>query len=155
MGIDLSGRTRPVDPGLGRSDFPGIGRFTSLGRFCHRATLDGCKGSAPKGRPRRCHSLREAGGRVCGIDRHILGQQDRSLIQSLGHTHDLDARPGIPGHDGALDGCRSSPARKQGAVQVETAQTRGLQHLGLENLAIGNNAGRIQIKTAEGLDRLG
>jgi hypothetical protein len=40
-------------------------------------------------------------------------------------------------------------------VQVETAEAGGVEHLGLEDLAIGDDAGGIDLEALEGLDGLG
>ena len=58
-------------------------------------------------------------------------------------TNDL---PGfrVTRHDRPLDRGSPTPARQKGAMQVETPQTRGLKNGGLQDLAIGDDAGRIE-----------
>jgi hypothetical protein len=92
---------------------------------------------------------RQGGGGVVRADVQDFGQQDRALVETFGHAHDLDAGLFVAGHDGALDRRRAAPARQQRAVQVEAAQTRRLQHLGLQNLAVGDDAGGVDVQALE------
>lgn len=95
------------------------------------------------------HALGQAGGRIVGMDVHDLGQDDRALVQTLAHPHDLGAGLVVAGHDGALDrgGPRASAARA--AMQVEAAQTRRLQHFRFQDLAIGDDAGGVEFQALE------
>ncbi len=128
----------------------GIGRLADLFRAGDAAALDGGQRPGPQAGADVRHALGQAGGGVVGADVHDLGQQDGPLVQTLGHAHDLDAGLAVAGHDGALDRGGAAPARQQRAMQVETAQTRRLQHLGLEDLAVGDDAGGIEIQALEG-----
>ena len=155
MGVDLGRRAGPVDPGLGRSDLLRIGRFAGLGRALDRPAFDGGQRPGPEAGADVGHAFAEAGGGVVGADVENLGQQDRALVEALGHAHDLDAGLAVAGHDGPLDGGGAAPAGQQGAVQVETAEPGRVEHLALEDLAVGDDAGGVDLEAAEGLDRLG
>ena len=59
-------------------------------------------------------------------------------VQPHVHLHDGDAGFGIPCPDGTLDGRGTAPARQQGAVHVDAAQTRRIEHGLGQDQAIGH-----------------
>jgi hypothetical protein len=98
--------------------------------------------------------VQRAGG-VEAVDAHLLGHQDRPLVEALAHPHHLDAGHRVAGHDRPLDRGRAAPAGQQAGVQVEAALAGRIQHRLHQDLAEGDDDGRVEVQGLEGCDLLG
>src|SRR5580698_9859030 len=56
------------------------------------------------------------------MNRNYFTHRYLSGIEAGIHSHDINASPGVAGHNCALDWCGAAPTRQQGGVQVQTAQ---------------------------------
>ena len=91
----------------------------------------------------------QAGGGVGLADLNRLRQQDRAGIEAGLHLLDLNPGLSIAGHDGTLDRCRATPARQQGAVQVEAAKTRRIKRTLWQDLPEGDDNRGIKVERLE------
>ncbi len=108
----------------------------------HRAAAR--SGSPVPPAPRHQPCAKSGQGVVQGLrrglwrDRQPAHLAHGSGVEALRHAHDGDARPGVAGHDGALDGCRAAPARQERGMDIE-ASSRGASRNGLgQEQAIGH-----------------
>ena len=138
----------------------GEGRTLSWSIGVSRPVYDGVREQRVRGRPdvrcrggvRRCGDVGRGG--VLRRDGRLFAQQDRALVETFGHPHDLHARHPVSRHDGALDRGGAAPAGQEAGVDVEASVERGIQHLTQQDLAVGHDHRRIEIERAERLDLL-
>ena len=63
--------------------------------------------------PQYGKTIVQAGGGVAGQDRQAALEQHRPGVQTFIHLHDGDAGLAVASLEGAMDGCRTAPARQQ------------------------------------------
>ena len=79
----------------------------------------------------------------------------RTRVHAVADTHDGHAGLGIALKDGALDGGRAAPTRKQRGMNVHAAQRRHGEHLVGQDAAVGGHAEDLGLGSAQGVEDLG
>ena len=86
-----------------------------------------------------------------GGDRGATDQQHVTGIQAGIHLHDGDAGFAVTGFDGTLDRRGTAPARQQRGVDVQTAQTRNIEHRLRQDQPVGHHHHDVGLEVAQDL----
>ena len=107
---------------------------------------------SPQSRSTLVAQLRQFGKQIAaglGVDGRLHRGQHRAGIQPFLHLHDGHAGVLVAGLDGAVDRRRAAPARQQRSVDVETSQSRRVQHPLRQDQAVRGDDHRVGVCGAD------
>src|SRR5690606_7354829 len=81
-------------------------------------------------------------------------QQDRPGIHLLDHAHDRHARALVAADDRPVDRRGAAQLRQERRVHVDRTERRHLQHIALEDLAVGDDDGELRLERRDPLAEL-
>ena len=81
----------------------------------------------------------QAAGAVAGFDADGFGQQHLAGVQARVHLHDGHAGGGVACLNGAVNRCRSAPARQQRSMNVQAAESGQVEQPLRQHQAIGGD----------------
>ena len=137
----------PVEESLVAGNFRSVGRpFRRLGHWFDAARLQISQCTTGRKSPNLCKFIMQTFCRRLLYDTHPVLSQDRAGIETFIHLHDGHTSFVISGHNGPLDRRRAAPSRQQRHVNIDAAQTWGLQNFFGKDQTVGHHNNQIRIK---------
>ena len=151
MASQFPGRRRPVDPPLGLGH-PGRvgGPLRLLWRRAKLAAKDCRKMLKQQLRSHARQAIFQFAGGFLRADICLASGQQRPCIQARLHLHQRHPGSLVASPDRRRNGRCAAPARQQGSMDIDRAETAGLKRGRRKNSAIGGHHHQIRAAGAQG-----